>query len=44
MDINFDGLEDFVIANYVGGNAGTLYAYFIQDKDRKFKIDHYLTD
>ncbi|WP_426473230.1 XAC2610-related protein [Chryseobacterium balustinum] len=44
VDINFDGLEDFVIANYVGGNAGTLYAYFIQDKDGKFKIDHYLTD
>jgi|GEM_PF-1698256 len=43
-DINFDGLEDFVIANYVGGNAGTLYAYFIQDKNRKFKIDHYLRD
>lgn len=44
VDINFDGLEDFVIANYVGGNAGTLYAYFIQDKHGKFKIDHYLTD
>ena len=44
VDINFDGLEDFVIANYVGGNAGTLYAYFIQDKEGKFKIDHYLTD
>lgn len=44
VDINFDGLEDFAIANYVGGNAGTLYAYFIQDKDGKFKIDHYLTD
>ena len=44
VDINFDGLEDFVIANYVGGNAGTLYAYFIQDKNGKFKIDHYLTD
>jgi len=43
-DINFDGLEDFAIANYVGGNAGTLYAYFIQDNNGKFKIDHYLTD
>lgn len=43
-DINFDGLEDFAISNYVGGNAGTLYAYFIQHKDGRFKIDPYLTD
>lgn len=43
-DLNFDGLEDFAISNYVGGNAGTLYAYFIQNKDGKFNLDPYLTD
>lgn len=43
-DYNFDGLEDFAIANYEGGNGGPQYAYFLQDntgnfiKDAKFPL------
>lgn len=30
-DIYCVGLEDFSVANYVGGNEGIVFAYFIQD-------------
>ncbi len=38
VDINFDGLEDFVIAKYVGGNAGILYAYLFSIKTESSKL------
>lgn len=35
-DYNFDGLEDFAVLNYEGGNGGPLYAYFLQDRQGHF--------
>ncbi len=43
-DFNFDGLEDFAIKNDEGGNGGPLYTYFIQDKNKNFHQNSYLTD
>jgi hypothetical protein len=38
-DYNFDGLEDFAYLWDVGSNVGSLFSYFIQNKDGKFVID-----
>ncbi len=35
-DYNFDGLEDFAIVNYEGGNGGPRYTYFFQDVNNHF--------
>lgn len=42
-DFNFDDLEDFAFINYEGSNAGPQYTYFLQDKNRKFEINDFLT-
>lgn len=44
IDINFDGLEDFAIINYEGGNGGPQYAYFIQNLNGQFVLDENLTE
>jgi len=43
-DFNFDDREDIALINDMGGNAGPLYSFFIQDADRMFKKDIFLTD
>lgn len=43
-DFNFDNKEDIAVINDSGGNAGPLYSFFIQSKDRKFIKDAYLTE
>ena len=44
LDINFDGLEDFAIINYEGGNGGPQYAYYIQKQNKQFELDKNLTE
>jgi hypothetical protein len=44
VDINFDSKEDLAIINDSGGNGGTFYSYYIQDSDKKFHLDKFLTD
>ncbi|WP_310555885.1 XAC2610-related protein [Flavobacterium sp.] len=44
LDVNFDGLEDFAIINYEGGNGGPQYAYYIQKPNKEFVLDTYLTE
>jgi hypothetical protein len=43
-DLNFDGRDDVVMINDMGGNNGPFYSYFIQQADQKFILDKYLTD
>jgi len=43
-DFNFDNLDDIAIINDYGGNGGPLYSYFIQNNDKRFILDSYLTD
>ena len=43
-DFNFDNLDDIAIINDYGGNGGPLYSYYIQNDDKKFILDSYLTD
>jgi hypothetical protein len=43
-DFNFDNREDVALINDMGGNAGSLYSFFIQNTDRKFVKDPFLTD
>jgi len=43
-DLNFDGRDDIALINDMGGNGGSFYSYFIQQPDRKFILDRYLTD
>jgi hypothetical protein len=44
IDLNFDGRDDVALINDMGGNGGPLYSYFVQQPDRKFIMDRYLTD
>lgn len=44
LDINFDGLEDFAIINHQGGNGGPQYAFYVQNANKQFTFDSYLTD
>jgi len=44
LDVNFDGLEDFAIINYEGGNGGPQYAYYIQKSNKQFALDLNLTN
>ncbi len=44
LDVNFDGLEDFAIINFEGGNGGPLYAYYIQNPNNEFELDDELTN
>ena len=43
-DFNFDGLEDFAIKNNSGGNGGPTYAFYMQQNNKIFKRDEYLTN
>ena len=43
-DFNFDNKEDFAIKNDSGGNGGPTYNFYIQDKNKKFTLDKFLTD
>ena len=43
-DFNFDNKDDIALVNDMGGNGGVFYSYYIQNKDRKFIKDVYLTD
>lgn len=43
-DFNFDGREDFAVFNDVGGNGGPMYTFFVQNENRKFSRDPFLSD
>ena len=42
-DFNFDNREDFAIKNDSGGNGGPTYNFYIQDANKNFKLDKFLT-
>lgn len=42
-DFNFDNREDFAVKNDSGGNGGPLYNFYIQDKNKNFVLDNFLT-
>ncbi|MEI6123299.1 MAG: hypothetical protein WCQ95_06685 [Bacteroidota bacterium] len=44
VDINFDSKEDLAIINDSGGNGGTFYSFYVQDNNKKFHLDKFLTD
>lgn len=44
IDLNFDGKDDVALISDMGGNGGPLYSYFLQQPNRKFVLDRYLTD
>jgi hypothetical protein len=43
-DLNFDNKDDVIVLNNEGGTGGSFYSYFIQDNNRKFILNSYLTD
>jgi hypothetical protein len=43
-DLNFDNKEDFAVMNDIGGNGGSFYTYFIQQDNKKYMKDAFLTD
>lgn len=43
-DLNFDGRDDVAVINDSGGNGGTFYSYYLQEADRQFIYNPYLTD
>lgn len=43
-DFNFDKKEDIAIVNNTGNYAGSFYNFYIQEDDRKFVLDRFLTD
>ena len=43
-DLNFDGYDDIAVVNDGGGNAGPLYSYYLQNNNKKFTKDIFLTD
>ncbi|MFH6998640.1 XAC2610-related protein [Flavobacterium sp. FlaQc-57] len=42
-DFNFDNKEDFAVKNDSGGNGGPTYNFYIQDKNKNFALDPFLT-
>lgn len=42
-DFNFDNREDFAVKNDSGGNGGPTYNFYIQDKNKNFALDNFLT-
>lgn len=42
-DFNFDNREDFAVKNDSGGNGGPTYNFYIQDKNKNFTLDKFLT-
>lgn len=43
-DVNFDGYDDIAIVNDSGGNSGPFYSFYVQNGNKKFNKDNYLTD
>lgn len=43
-DFNFDGFDDIAVINDGGGNGGPLYSFYLQNNDKKFIKDDFLTD
>lgn len=43
-DFNFDTYDDIAVVNDGGGNGGPLYSFYLQNNDRKFIKDNFLTD
>src|ERR1044072_5716896 len=43
-DLNFDNKDDVIIMNDAGGNGGTFYSYYLQNENKKFILNSYLTD
>jgi hypothetical protein len=43
-DLNFDGLEDIAVKYDSGGNSGSLYFFYLQNKNGQFEKDNFLTD
>lgn len=43
-DFNFDGKDDIAVINDRGGNGGPLYSFFLQQENKKFLLDNFLTD
>lgn len=43
-DLNFDNKDDVIVINDAGGNGGTFYSYYLQNNNRKFILNSYLTD
>ncbi len=42
-DFNFDQKDDFAIIKNSGGNSGTEYNFYVQDNNRQFTLDKFLT-
>lgn len=43
-DLNFDKKEDIAIINDTGNNSGSFYTFYIQEDNKKFVLDRFLTD
>lgn len=43
-DFNFDNREDFALKSESGGNGGPIYAFYLRDRNGKFKRDAFLSD
>lgn len=43
-DFNFDNLDDLAIAVDFGGNGGTIYSFYLQETNEKFRLDQYLSE
>ncbi|HLP55093.1 MAG TPA: hypothetical protein VK151_08695 [Fluviicola sp.] len=43
-DFNFDLKEDIAVIQYIGGNGGPQYRYYVQGQNQRFKLDDFLTD
>ena len=43
-DFNFDGKDDFAIKYDSGGNAGSIYVFYIQQDNMLFKKDIFLSN
>lgn len=43
-DLNFDGRDDMAVINNSGSNGGVFYNYYIQESDRRFVLNRFLTD
>lgn len=43
-DFNFDNLEDFAVMREFQSNAGPLYEFYIQNEEKEFEVDTFLTN